>query len=179
MSEEGVSLPASNGEGSNTRFEGFSDYQAVSGSIARAVDDALEAYTEIQSLHVEHARVNAEQAALARSKILAAALRLVPELREDAPEDEQYQQILARWLGSVTIGEETITPSEDIEVSEGYIEALNGIRLRDECPLWLYQFVIDIRTAGWELGYLQAGRKVKTDDGLDPAEKEAKDMFKQ
>src|SRR6056297_149462 len=83
-------------------WEGYSDYQSVSNSIARSIDNAIEAYTLIESIHNENARISSTQAAKARSKIKLAALKIVPELREDAPTNELYQEILARWNGGYT-----------------------------------------------------------------------------
>jgi len=224
---------SSNGS-SNGRFEGYSHYQTVSSSIAESIDEALSAYTELDSLHAENAKVGAQQAARARSRIKLAALKLVPELREDAHHNEQYQQILARWHGGFKIdtaetqsAEEEVQPgeleAEDEEVEEetedveefeddsegeleeeelseeekakqeqkeeiqpnfphetpaaGYFDALSEIRLQQECPDWLEDWVIDIRTAGWEIGYLQAGRSVSPEPDVPDPDEEFESMF--
>lgn len=162
-----------------TRWEGFSDYQAVSNSIVRSIDEALDSYTVLQSLHAEGAKVSPRQAAQARAKILSAALRLVPELRDYASDNEEYQDILGRWLGAVEIGDKTyegdFSDFED-DIDEGFIDALDDVVLNTMSPGWLHQFVVDIRTAGWELGYLQAGRSV-SESNLEPAEEQARSMF--
>jgi len=174
-------MPAasSDSEDATTRWEGFSDYQTVSNSIVRSVDEALDAFTILQSLHTEGAKVKPRQAAQARAKILSAALRLVPELRDDAPDNEQYREILARWLGSVEFDEETYTAdlSEyDGDFDGGFIDELDRVQLNARSPGWLYQFVVDIRTAGWHLGYLQAGRTI-SESNLEPADEQAREMF--
>lgn len=176
-------IPSDNGDGdeATTRWEGFSDYQTVSNSIVRSVDEALDAFTILQSLHTEGAKVKPRQAARGRAKILSAALRLVPELRDDAPDNEQYREILARWLGDVEIDDETYTAdfSEyDGEFNGGFIDELDTVQLHTVSPGWLYQFVVDIRTAAWHLGYLQAGRTI-SESNLEPADEQARDMFTQ
>lgn len=168
-------------EESTKSWEGYSDYQTVSNSIARSIDEALEGYTTLESLHVESARIQATQAARARSKIKLAALKMVPELRDDAPTNKQYQRILARWHGGFDYDDENgethhVNPPDDLEIADGYLDGLNNVQLSATCPPWLEQFAIDIRTAGWELGYLKAGR-THTENNLEPAEEDARAMF--
>lgn len=173
---------SSNGA-SNGRFEGYAHYQTISNSIAESIDEALSAYAELDSLHAEDAKIGAQQAARARSRIKLAALKLVPELREDAHHNEQYQEILARWHGALDIEQEdgkpkTVQPDFPTAAPEGgYFEALAEIRLQRECPPWLEDWVIDIRTAGWEIGYLQAGRSISPDPEVADPEREFDQMF--
>ncbi len=158
---------ADNG-GTSTRWEGYSDYQIVSKRVGKSVHNAIEAYARLDSLHAEGAQVPPETAATARSHIFAAALKLVPELRRDAPREndddnggvELYGEILDRWEGD-----------------DGYLRnKLHNVQLQRECPGWLFQFILDIRRAAWELGYLQAGRERKGEPD-DPVEAETADMF--
>lgn len=155
---------------SNGQWEGYSDYQTVSASIARSIDEALSAYTELESMHMEGGKVKDMQAARARSKIKLAAMKLVPELDSDARNVEQYRQILCRWLGSGRVDFEVDGPED------GYFERLNDTRLSRECPDWLENWVLDIRTAGWELGYLRAGRQSEAEED-DPIEASARKMI--
>lgn len=181
MSDAMMPPAAENSDEATTRWEGFSDYQAVSNSIVRSIDEALDAFTILQSLHIEGAKVKPRQAAQARAKILSAALRLVPELRDDAPDNEQYREILARWLGSVEVGDDTVVGEFDDfdgDFDGGFIGELDDVQLNLVSPGWLYRFVVDIRTAGWQLGYLQAGRTI-SESNLEPAEEQARDMFEQ
>lgn len=137
-----------------TRFEGYSDYQTVSQSIARSIDNAVEAYVLVQSRHTEGARMNAETAAEASSHILGAAMKMLPELEANAKSEEEtddsveeiYTDILESWQGE-----------------EGYIEQLKRAQLVNECPSWLHDFVYEIRRAGFHLGYLKAGREKRTE----------------
>jgi hypothetical protein len=148
----------SSGTDRPTRYEGYSDFSHVSRSVASAVDDAVEAYALIQSHHSEGARVTPQTAAEAAAHILGAALKLKPELENDL-DDETYHEILDRWEGD-----------------DGYIERLKQTSLSSRCPEWLGHLVHDIRTAGFELGYLQAGRTVKTEPD-DPVEADTEAMF--
>jgi len=168
---------------SNGRFEGYSHYQTVSSSIAESIDEALSAYAELESLHAEGAKVRGEQAARARSRIKLAALKLVPELREDAHHNEEYQQMLARWLGSIEVEQKdgepkTVHPEFSHDGPEnGFFDGLGDIRLQQACPGWLEEWVIDIRTAGWEIGYLQAGRSVSPEPDVPDPDQEFESMF--
>lgn len=168
-------------------WEGYSHYKTVSQSITDTIDEALEAYARLDSLHKEDVKLtrgdSRKEVADARAKIKLAALKLVPELREDATTKEQYQHILARWNGSYELDREEgsikkVQPQFPNDPPEGgYFSALDKIMLHDQCPNWLGDWVIDIRTAGWELGYLKSGRKAQDKSGLDPADEQATAMF--
>jgi len=142
-----------------SRYEGFSDYNKVSRSVAESIDDAVDAYALIQSSHAEDERVKADLAAEGAGRILGAAIRLLPELEQDKDDVEEYGELLDDWTGD-----------------EGYIEQLKDARLSRDCPDWLGEFVVQIRRAGWELGYLQAGKTVKQESG-DPVEDDTEAMF--
>lgn len=156
--------------GRGGRWEGYSDYQTVSQRIGRSIGDAIEGYAIIKRLHVENARISGEDAAEASSRILAAAMRLVPEMKTHRDDQDEYDKILNRWLD----GE-----SDDVDEQvpdEGYVAAFQTTSLRDDCPDWLNQFVLDLRAAGWHLGYLQAGRRTEEEPD-DPVEADARAMF--
>ena len=154
-----------------TTWEGYSDYESVSKRVAKSVEEAIEAYAFIQSLHSENARVQASRAAEAKARILSAGLRLVPELENDKETVEQYEEILDRWQTDDELNIDAATP-DDL----GYIRRLDRIALRDECPEWLHQFAIDIRRSAWELGYLQAGRTVSEEEE-DLVERDTEALF--
>jgi hypothetical protein len=150
------------GEGSDrepAQWEAYSDYRRVSGQVAASIDRALEAAARIESAHAEGARVSPEFAAEARSRLRAAMMMLLPEVRHENEENGAYEDILGRWTDG------------------GYIQRFDEMRLTDNCPGWLFDLAVDIRTVGWELGYLQAGRR---DEGepRDRVEAEARSMFK-
>lgn len=143
-------------------WEGYSDYEFVSRRMSIAIDEAVDAYSKIRAMHREGARIRPQPAAKARSRIYAAALRVLVEM--EGQDGEKYTKILDRWK------------REDDDDEDGYLDRLDTVQLQTRCPDWLYQMVKDIRTAGWELGYLQAGRKnrERTDDS---PEAEASEMF--
>jgi hypothetical protein len=140
------------------RWDGYSDYREISLRMARSIDRALDAYARIEGAHAEQATVSPAQAAEARSRIHVAAIKLIPELEHDREDVDVYDEILEKWTGD-----------------DGYIQQLDAVTLRDECPGWLFDMVTDMRTAGWELGYLQAGRVES--EPADPVEAETEDMF--
>lgn len=63
------------------------------------------------------------------------------------------------------------------ESDEGYLGQLNEIKLHQECPDWLEDLVLDIKAAGFELGYLQAGRSVSVREPGSPVEEDTDAMF--
>lgn len=151
------------------RWEGYSDYQTNSNRVAAAIDDAIDAYAYVESLHIEGARIRQNDAAEARSRIVGATIKLLPELEENASnsgDDETiYDEILTRW-------------TEEYDGGEGFLKRLKQVRLRSDCPEWLGDLAQDIRKAGWEIGYLQAGRTV-SESNLDPTEGQARSMFEE
>jgi hypothetical protein len=149
-----------------TRFEGYADYRRISLRVARAIDEAVDAYAQLQSRHREGAKVTPEFAAMARARILAAAMKLIPELEENRETVDDFDAILVRWRE----GEE--------EDEDGHIKRLNEAPLSQTCPGWLFQMVLDIRSAGWEQGYLRAGREREAGE-RDPVEEETDDMLQE
>lgn len=142
----------------NSRWDGYSDYRFVSLRVATTIDNALDAYSRIDGAHSEGAKVGPELAAEARARIMSAVLKLIPEMRRDAGSVELYAEILDRWEGE-----------------DGYVRALDEVSFREQCPGWLFQMMLDIRSAGWELGYLQAGRTEKA--SKDPVTDQVTSMF--
>jgi len=129
--------------------------------VARSIDSALDAYARVRGAHVEGATIDPELAAEARGRIMSAAMKLIPELEQDRESVDKYDEILERWQGD-----------------DGFVRRFSEVQMRRECPGWMHQFVIDMRTAGWELGYLQAGRR-EAGEPDDPTEAEARSMFQE
>lgn len=153
---------------SGERYEGFTDYQSVSQRIARSIDEAVQEYASLQRIHAENGKVPYDGAG---ERILAAALRLLPELEDQRETDVVYDEMLVRWKADEPVQDDT-----EVEVpTSGYIELLMTTQLNRDCPEWLYQFVTDIRRAGWELGYLKAGRHAEEDDEFEKID--VRDMF--
>lgn len=150
----------------NTRWEGFSNYQNVSERMAQSIEGAIRAYTFLDSRHQEGAPITPKEAAEARSKILTPALRLMAEMEEERETVDKYDEMLDRWTAD----------DDDGDDDPGYIRRINEVKLQNASPGWLFQFVLDIRSAGFELGYLQAGRTVK-EEPTDPVEGETEAMF--
>lgn len=161
-----MTTPDHNGNQSNGRgsyYEAYSDYYQVSQSVAKSIGEAIDAYATLEAAHTEGASLRPDEAAKCRRDILAAAMRLVTEMEQDGDEKEIYAEILTRWRGD---GE-----------SDGFLRELQQQQLNNGLPHWMFQFVMDIRRAGWELGYVRAGREKKKEPD-DPAEAEALQMIK-
>lgn len=142
-----------------TRYDAFADYQSVSQSVARSIDQAVEAWAQVHSLHAADQRVPGHQAAEAAARLLTAATKLQPELEEDRERVGAYDDILSDWKGE-----------------DGYVEELKATSFERGCPEWTHEFVLQIRRAGWHLGYLQAGRQ-ETDETEDWVEGPVEEML--
>ena len=144
-------------------WESYSDFKYVSYQISKAIQDAIDAYATLKSLHDEGSKVRSQEAARARSPILSAAMQLLPELEHNKNSKQIYRKMVENW-------------TESGVDDDGYIDALQDASLQHECPTWLYEFVYDLRKAGWELGYLQAGR-YEEDEKEDDARASARAML--
>ena len=156
--ENGKAAPETDGDG--VRWDAYSDYQNVSERVSKTIEQAVHAYARVDSYHAEGATMPKNLAAEARGRILAATLRLMPELQHDRGSVDEYDEILSRWEGE-----------------DGYIAELSETSLRAGRPGWLLQLILDIQTAGWEIGYLQAGRSASADPELPNPDKEFEEMF--
>lgn len=143
------------------QWQGYADYQHVSISTARAIDQAINHYARIRGLHAQHARIKPEVAAKAHGKMLAPCMQLLPEMQHerDADGGDAFEEILNDWTGE-----------------EGHLNKLSDLYLVESCPGWLQTMMVQLRQAGWELGYLKAGKRDAPDPD-DPVEAEAKSMF--
>jgi hypothetical protein len=148
-------------ERTGAHWEAYSDYRRVSGQVAASIDRALEAAARIESAHAEGARVSPDFAAEARSRLRAAMMMLLPEVRHENQENGGYSEILEDWTGR-----------------DGYIRRFDEVTLTNNCPGWLFDLAVDIRTVGWELGYLQAGKRERGEPA-DATEAEARSMFQE
>lgn len=145
---------------STSKWEGFSHYVWVSHQIGEAIFKAINAYSVIDSYHAEGATMPPQTAAKARSRILSASLQVKTEMEKHKDDKKYYRETLEKWDGD-----------------EGYIHRMGDLSVRHECPSWLFDFVSDIRQAGWELGYLQSGRY--TNEGpVDSDSAQVKEMIK-
>lgn len=145
------------GEESDTYYEGYSDYQSVSQDIGSSVADAIDGYSLVVSSG--GGRLDRSRASTAKGYILAAALRLLPEVEESKAAKPELGEIYERWTGD-----------------DGYIQSLEEISLATETPGWLREFVLDIRKSAWKVGYLRAAEK-RSDSETDIDVKQSEQMF--
>lgn len=141
------------------RWDGFADYQTVSARISRSIHDAIEAATTVERAHKEGAGVDPQLAARASADILSAAIKMQTELGRYKGGNPEYADLY-----------------ESFDGDDGHVQKLRDVSLRDESPEWLFEFVVDIRRAGFELGYLKAGREETENTDTGP-KSDAKEMF--
>lgn len=137
------------GAGGNSQWDAYSDYQLVSRNVTEAIDSATRAFSMIDQSALTGRKLKGRETEL-RADILDAAMRLRVELEAERERGESYaSDILDRWEGE-----------------EGFLR-----RFRSDPGLvyeqadWFEQFVSDIRRAGWELGYLKAGKENDEQNG--------------
>lgn len=150
-----------NDTGGETQWDAYSDYQHVSRRVAGSIGDAIDAITIIESGKIAGEKLSSREETDLRSDVLGAVIRLQTELENEREQRETYDEILTRWEGE-----------------EGYVarfRALEVMAARSE-P-WLQQFAQDIHRAGWELGYLKAGREEKQKRGGDAYDGEVREMI--
>lgn len=131
---------------SNQRYQGYTNLQNVSDRVSRTIEDGVAAISRLDSAHNENAQVRPDSAAQNRAAIVEAMVTLTHELEKDRDTVHQYDDILTRWWDGD--GDE---PS--------YMQRLQQTQLTETRPGFLIQLGLDLRTAGWELGYLRAGQQ--------------------
>lgn len=137
------------------QWDAYSDYQLVSRGVAKSIRDATRAYAEIVSGIRSGYKIGPQEEAELRADILSAAITLRTELKNEREKREIYDEILSRWEGE-----------------EGYISRFRDADLTTQPGEWFEEFVEDIRRAGWELGYLKAGRKEEEENKGDSEDSE-------
>lgn len=141
-----------------TYFEGYSDYSSVSKDIAEAVARAIDGYGILVSRNPDRDKVKRAQQAM-----LAAAMRLLPEIEESMSAKPELQEVHARWVGK----------GED----QGFIDEIEQVGFNHRPSEMLQQFAFDIRKAAFKLGYLKAGREERDSGSTDVDDKQSEQMF--
>jgi hypothetical protein len=145
-----------------TQWDAYSDYQLVSKGVTKVIHDAIEAYALLdQSAHTGN-KVGTKEETRLRADILAAAMRLRVELESERDRGEDYaSEILEDWEGD-----------------DGYINRFRRAPFNGTTDLeWFADFVSQIRRAGWELGYLKAGREEQAEHQGDEEDSEVYDLI--
>ena len=149
--------------GPETEWDAYSDYQHVSRRVAKSIGDAVDAISIIDSSEVAGEKLTAADETNLRADVLGAVNRLQTELENEREQQAVYDEILTRWQGE-----------------EGYINRFRTLTLANlQSQPWLQQFATDIHRAGWELGYLKAGREEKQSRGGDAYDGEVRDMIEE
>lgn len=147
-----------------SEWDAYSDYQLVSKWVTSSIRDAIEAYALLDQGGMTGYKVDAREEAQLRADVLAAAVRLRIELESERKRGEEYaEEILDRWEGE-----------------EGFIKRFRNAPSQQTGQLEFFEgFVSDIRRAGWELGYLKAGREESGDGTGDPYDGEVRDLMEE
>jgi len=145
----------------DTRWDAYTDFQHISRRTSDKIFDAVEAVATLEAAKLSGEKLKPREETDLRTTVDAAVTLLRTELQNERDRSELYDEILSRWEGE-----------------EGFInrfEAMNATNTRPE-P-WLGDFAQDIHRAGWELGYLKAGREQKETSSGDPYDGQVRDMF--
>lgn len=147
----------------DTEWDAYSDYRFVSQAVTRSIRDAIEAFALLDQATQTGYKIKSKEEAQLRADILAAAMRLRVELQSERDRAEYAQDILDKWEGE-----------------DGYISEFRAAGMRETSSLkWFEDFASDIRRAGWELGYLQAGREEEADKHGDAEDSEVLEVIEE
>lgn len=133
------------------RWSSFADYETIVETVAERVEVAIDAWGHLNACESQRISVTNGTAIEAKKALAGAGVRIKPEVRHNK-DVEPFDEIWGRWEGE-----------------EGHVAMLQRADFIEDVPGWLDQYVDDLTTAAWELGYLQAGRE-------EPAEPEEDDV---
>lgn len=154
-------------DASDTKYEGYSDYNHVSQSIVGTINDAVQALSDFRAADLSGAKLKGEATTM-HGDVLNACWQLRVELEHESTESGENfaDEILQQWYGG---GEQ-----------DGWVNILQNTRT---AAVPEKQFLGDlahsIRRAGWELGYLKAGRENETDDEGDADDAEVTKLIEE
>jgi hypothetical protein len=144
-----------------SEWEAYADYKSVSDRVAEHIDDAIDALCYLESSKDAGYKPDPDEEADYRAVVLTAATSVKTELENERDLKTVYDEILNRWEGE-----------------DGYINRFREVDVtgygRDG---WMYQFAEDLHRAGWELGYLKAGREKQIGESGDGHDGELRDMI--
>lgn len=149
------------GEGRRSEWEAYADYQSVSEHVGESIADAIDALCYLESAKKTGYKPKTDEEADYRATVLSAAMSLKTELENGRDTKPVYDEILSRWEGE-----------------DGYIYRFRQVDvLSAGAESWMYQFAEDLHRAGWELGYLKAGREKQIGESGDGHDGELRDMI--
>ena len=149
------------GDGRRSEWEAYADYQSVSERVAESVADAIESLMIIERAKVSGESIKPAQETDLQADVLGAVVRLTTELENERDSKQLYDEILSRWEGE-----------------DGFVSRFRTVDVTDFQPEpFLQQFAKDIHRAGWELGYLKAGREKQIGESGDGHDGELRDMI--
>lgn len=142
-------------------WNAYTDYQHVTRRVAESVGDAIDAISTIEAAKLSGEKLSSRQETDLRTDVMAAVTRLRNELENERDTKDVYDEILSRWEGE-----------------EGSLKKFQQMNIMTPTPEpWLQQFAADIHRAGWELGYLKAGREEKVTEGGDDGDGQIREML--
>lgn len=145
----------------DAEWSAYSDYAYVSKRVTESISDALDAYAALDNAVMTGQKLTTHERTELRSDILAAAMRLQIELESERDRNAEYAaEMLDRWEGD-----------------DGYIDSFRNTSFVNHSPDWFNRFASDIRRAGWELGYLKAGKENAVKNDGDDADGDIRSML--
>jgi hypothetical protein len=157
------------GEGKDTQWKGYSAYKEVASQLHRDVNEAIKAYSHINSKSSQNVGITPQTAVNTKQSILGISKRIFHEIRRNA-HVEAYTEIYERWSGNEVVDGEI----EELD-EPGYLRLLEEADFRSEVPRWLGQMVDDLIFAAWKLGYIRSGVDKPSDPDSD--ETQVEEMF--
>lgn len=127
------------------RWSSYSDYETIVEAVAERVEVAIDAYGHLEACESQMISVTNGSAIETKKALVGAGTRIKPEVRHNR-DVEPFDEIWERWQGD-----------------DGHVNRLRRADFVEEVPDWLSQYVDDLTTAAWELGYLKAGREEAVD----------------
>jgi len=147
---------------SSTTWDGYTDYQHVSGRVSDEIHDAFAAAGFLSQFHQVGGEYEAHEIASASARLISAAYMVDEQLDYFSNGDDEYQEILDEWRGE-----------------DGRIQKLHEVDWWQEHPDWLVEFVRELHRAGLMLGYLKSGREEEDRDEGESTDSEVRQVIEE
>lgn len=136
-------------EDDQRKWSSYSDYEKVVESVADRVERAIDAFGHLNACQSQRIAVSDGSAVGTKKALIGVGVRLKPEVRMNR-HVEPFDDVWDRWEGE-----------------DGMVSDLYDADFVEDVPSWLPQYIEDVTTVAWELGYIKAGREEPSDPDED------------